>query len=81
MLFYFFIFCARSNAGERGGPGEVPNTAVSVPLQGDRTKGDGQVSLSPGLCGPQSCGMAPSARLNLKIVNVALLNYDKTVQV
>lgn len=76
----FFLFCVCSNTGERGGPGEVPNTAVSVPLQGDRTKGDGQVSLSPGLCGPQRCGMAPSASLKLKIFNVALLNNDKTVR-
>lgn len=66
-----------SNTGERGGPGEVPNTAVSVPLQGDRTTGDGQDGLSPGLCGPQRCGMTPSASLELKILNVALLNCDK----
>lgn len=56
-----------SNTGETGGPGEVPDTAVSVSLQSDRTAGDGQDSLSPDVCGPQRCGMAPSASLVLKI--------------
>lgn len=63
-----------SNTGERGGPGEVPDTAVSVSLQGDWTTGDGQDSLSSGLSGPQRCGMAPSASRELKITDVVLLN-------
>lgn len=70
-----------SNTGERGGPGETPNTAVSVSVQGDRTAGDGQDSLPPGLCGPQRCGMAPSASLELKISNVALLKCNQLVLV
>lgn len=73
----FFICCVSaclcSDTGERGGPGEAPGTAVRVSLQGDRTTGDGQDSLSPGLCGPQHCGMAPSASLEQKMSNVIYL--------
>lgn len=56
-LWCFCLFCTCSNAGERGGPGEVPNTALGVSLQGDRTAWDRQDGLSPGLCGPQHWGM------------------------
>lgn len=70
----FLLVCVCSNTGERGGPGEVPDTAVSVSLQGDRTTGDGQDSLSSGLSGPQRCGTAPSAKLELRMIKVLLLN-------
>lgn len=72
--FVFLLVSVCSNTGERGGPGEVPDTAVSVSLQGDRTTGDGQDSLSSGLFGAQCCGTAPSASLELKIIKVLLLN-------
>lgn len=56
--------CVRgSDSGEGGGPGEVPDPADGVPLQGDRTAGHRQVGLPPGLRGPQRRGTAPSARL------------------
>lgn len=67
LCFVFLLVYVCSNTGERGGPGEVPDTAISVSLQGDRTAGDGQNSLSPGLFRPQRCGMAPSASLELNI--------------
>lgn len=74
VYFAFLLVYMCSDTGKRGGPGKAPDTAVSVSLQGDRTAGDGQDSLSPGLCGPQHHGMAPSASLELKMSNVALLN-------
>lgn len=49
----FLLVCMCSDTRERGGPGEAPDTAVSISLQGDRTAGDRQNSLSPSLCGPQ----------------------------
>lgn len=61
-----------SDTGERGGPGEGPNSAVSVSLQGDRTTGDGQNGLSPSLCGPQCCGRAPSVSLGVNMSSVAV---------
>lgn len=54
------VFGSCSNEGESGGPGEAPNTAVSVSLQGDRTTGDWQDGVSPGLSGTQFRGIAPS---------------------
>lgn len=60
LLFMFVLFGFCSNEGESRGPGEAPNTAVSVSLQGDRTTGDWQDSISPGLSGTQFSGIAPS---------------------
>lgn len=61
-MFVAVLVCMCSNTGERVGPGETPNTAVSLSMQGDRTTGDGQDSLSSGLCGPQ-WGMTPTTVL------------------
>lgn len=55
--------CVCSNSGEGVGPGETSNAALSVPLQGDRTSGDGQVGLSAGLRGSKRRGTTPTTVL------------------
>lgn len=61
----FPFVCMCSDTGERGGPGEAPDSEDSVSLQSDRTAGDRQDGLPPGLCGPQRCGKTRSADLGL----------------
>lgn len=55
--------CVCSNSGEGVGPGETANAALGLPLQGDRTSGDGQVGLPSGLRGPRRRGTTPARPL------------------